>query len=183
MADPVVESFNALQFQRLRVALITALQCKHQQRRNEFHPILSPANFATHFQQQQQTNFCCCCNEREAPKHHCQEKEKKKYPSLAKHQKTSSPSFPAFLLSSTTKTSATHHQQQQKQGEQKIHATPQKKRRDQSHNYSILCRFPTLLLILLLQHTIIPHTLVHYYYLVHALEAKDRKKTRGELHH
>jgi hypothetical protein len=24
---------------------------------------------------------------------------------------------------------------------------------------------------------------VHYYYLVHALEAKDRKKTRGELHH
>jgi hypothetical protein len=85
-ADPVVESFNALQFQRLRVSLITALQCKHQQRRNEFHPILSPINFATHFQQHQQPNFCCCCcNEREAAKHHCQEKKKK----VHKSRKTS----------------------------------------------------------------------------------------------
>jgi hypothetical protein len=130
LADPVVESSNALQFQRLRVTLITALQCKHQQRRHEFHPILSPTNFATHFQQQQQTNLCCCRNEREAAKHHCHGEGKKKYPSLAKHQKTSSPSFPAFLLSSTTKTSATHHQQQQKQGGTKnpCHPTKEKKR-------------------------------------------------------
>jgi hypothetical protein len=99
-ADPIVESFNALQFQRLRMSLITALQCKHQQRRNEFHPILSPTNFATHFQQQQQPSFCCCCcNEREAAKHHCQEKEKK----VPKSRKTSKnlisilPCLPSFF--------------------------------------------------------------------------------------
>ncbi len=139
--------------------LITALQCKHQQRRNEFHPILSPTNFATHFQQQQQPNFCCCCNERrEAAKHQCQEKKKK----VPKSRKTSKiphlhPSPPSFFPR------LQKHQQpttnNNKNRGEKIHTTPQKKRRDQSHNYSILCRFPTLLLLmlLLLQHTIIPH--------------------------
>ncbi len=117
------------------------------------------SNFATHFQQQQQPNFCCCCcNEREAAKHHCQEKEKK----VPKSRKTSKkphlhPSLPSSFPRLQKHQQPTTNNNKNREGEKKIHAAPQKKRRDQSHNYSIHCRFPTLLLLVLLQHTIIPH--------------------------
>jgi hypothetical protein len=112
--------------------------------------------------------------------------EKKKYPSLAKHQKnliSILPRLPSFLdyknISNPPPTTTT------KTGGKK--SIPPHKRKEE------IKAITTAYCADQIPHSITANatataayyntTLVHYYYLVHALEAKYRKKTGGELRH